>query len=300
MEKELENFIKEKIKKQDKAFKSIYRLVLGTIIDLKIPQEIVLDYIECSRKDKVFSSLDFLEGGNWVSNVNNKNHVKLMKGLFECRPIGLGTPNAASGEGELMLLLSSVQITKPKKNDIQINNCNKNLKNENPRIFADIRGVDLNKIMMKECEDLNLIPNKDKQGKLSVQLFNKSFIDKHWNPQFKNITEGQLNLFIKTFLVSLFPNKKIENDEITNLINCCIVENQLISDKWIDELIIFIYKYCNDKFENLLTINVDGDVKVIPSDYKDFEDKVRLGVIKFDKDYFRMHQDIKVGVYIKF
>jgi len=300
MEKELENFIKEKIKKQDKAFKSIYRLVLGTIIDLKIPQEIVLDYIECSRKDKVFSSLDFLEGGNWVSNVNNKNHVKLMKGLFECRPIGLGTPNAASGEGELMLLLSSVQITKPKKNDIQINNCNKNLKNENPRIFADIRGVDLNKIMMKECEDLNLIPNKDKQGKLSVQLFNKSFIDKHWNPQFKNITEEQLNLFIKTFLVSLFPNKKIENDEITNLINFCIVENQLISDKWIDELIIFIYKYCNDKFENLLTINVDGDVKVIPSDYKDFEDKVRLGVIKFDKDYFRMHQDIKVGVYIKF
>ena len=133
MEKELENFIKEKIKKQDKAFKSIYRLVLGTIIDLKIPQEIVLDYIECSRKDKVFSSLDFLEGGNWVLNVNNKNHVKLMKGLFECRPIGLGTPNAASGEGELMLLLSSVQITKPKKNDIQINNCNKNLKNENPR-----------------------------------------------------------------------------------------------------------------------------------------------------------------------
>ena len=66
MEEELKNFIKEKIKKQPKAINSIYRTILGTIIDLKIPQEIVLDYIECSRKDEVFSSLDFLEGGNYI------------------------------------------------------------------------------------------------------------------------------------------------------------------------------------------------------------------------------------------
>lgn len=128
MEKELEKFIKENIKKEGKAFNSIYRLVLGTIIDLKIPTEIVLDYIECSRKDVVFSSLDFLEGGNWVLNVNNENHIKLMKGLFECCPIGLGTPNAASGEGELMLLLSSPQITKPKKMIFKLTMTKKTLK----------------------------------------------------------------------------------------------------------------------------------------------------------------------------
>jgi hypothetical protein len=300
MEEELNKFIKEKIKKDTKATNSIYRLVLGTIIALEISSKIVLDWIECAKNDKVFSSLDFLKGGNWISNIINKNHIKLMQGLFECRPSGLGTPNAACGEGELMLILSSTKILRPSKNDIKVDEIYYNLKNEYPRIFADINGIKLNEIMLKECDDLNLIPNKDNKNKMSVQIVNKSFIKNHWNPQFKQLKKEQLVSFLSVFISNLFPNKNVSEEEIIQIVENSVEENQIEPDKWTEQLIIFIYKYCSEKFENLLTMNIDGVVRVIPPSHIVFKEKVELGIIKFDKDYFRMHQDKKVGIYIKF
>ena len=71
-------------------------------------------------------------------------------------------------------------------------------------------------------------------------------------------------------------------------------------EKWAEELIIFIFKYGNEKSENLISIKVNGDVKVIPSNSEDFNKMIRTKVIKFDSGYFRMFQTTKVGIYIKF
>ena len=47
-------------------------------------------------------------------------------------------------------------------------------------------------------------------------------------------------------------------------------------------------------------MNVDGVVNKIPTNLSDFTNLVRKNIIAFTFDYFRMNQNNKVGVYVKF
>jgi hypothetical protein len=105
MKTQLIDFIAKKISKDLKAEKSILQCILGIILDLNIPNTLIINWIEDAKNDKIFKTLDFINGGNWQENVINKDYLPFMCELFGCRPVGLGTPNAACGEGELMLIL---------------------------------------------------------------------------------------------------------------------------------------------------------------------------------------------------
>jgi hypothetical protein len=47
-------------------------------------------------------------------------------------------------------------------------------------------------------------------------------------------------------------------------------------------------------------MNVGGLVNKIPTNLNDFTNLVRKNIIVFTLDYFRMNQNNKVGVYVKF
>lgn len=296
----MKEYIGKKIGKNGKALDSVWMSVLGVISSLELTDEFVLEFIEDAKQDKIFKSLNFLNGGNWIDEVQNKKYIKFLQTLFEMCPKGLGTPNAACGEGELMLILSSPKLSKPKQNDIQIDGGEtKNLKNDTPRVFAEIEGKKLNKIMMEKSKQLGLIPISGKSGE-SIHLLNPNYINRNWNPQFSNMEKKQVLEFLTHFLSNLFPEDKIVYKEINEIVSKSLNGNQLIWDTWIEELIIFIFKYGKDKSQNLLSMKVDGDVKVIPSNLSEFNDLVKNKIIKFDSEYFRMFQNNKVGIYIKF
>lgn len=297
MKHKLWTFVSKKIKKDKKALRSIYQSILGIISDLEINEDEILKWIEDAENDIIFNSLDFIRGGNWCDSIKNKKYINFMKELFQCRPIGLGTPNAACGEGELMLILSSTKISKPTKNDIQIDDVKYNLKNDLPRIFATNTGAKINKKLLQVCSDLGFNPNDHKSIK-SVQLVNKNFIENHWNPQFKKYNISKLEKLLYNFLLELFPDKSLNIDEIENIVKNSINNNQLVWDKWIEELMVFLYKNGEEKTENLVLMNVDGEVKIIPNNLDMAIHLIRNKKIKFNTDYFRMSQDKKVGIYI--
>jgi len=290
-------FLSKKIKKDRKALKSIYQSILGIISDLEMNEDEILEWIEDAENDTVFNSLDFIRGGNWCDSIKNKKYINFMKELFQSRPVGLGTPNAACGEGELMLILSSTKILKPTQNDIQIDSVKHNLKNDLPRIFATNTGTKINKKLLQVCSDLGFTPNEYKSIK-SVQLVNKNFIENHWNPQFKKHNISKLEKLLYNFLLELFPDKSINIDEIENIVKNSINNNQIVWDKWIEELMVFLYKNGEEKTENLVLMNVDGEVKIIPNNLDMVIHLIRNKKIKFNTDYFRMSQDKKVGIYI--
>jgi hypothetical protein len=74
----------------------------------------------------------------------------------------------------------------------------------------------------------------------------------------------------------------------------------LVWDKWIKELIIFIYKNGVEKNENLVLMEVNGNVKSLPSDQNIFSEKVMNNQIIFTGDYFRMNQKNKTGLYLNY
>jgi hypothetical protein len=296
----LKKYIQENINKRKKALDSVWMNVLGVISALELTDEFVLEFITDAKEDKIFKSLNFLNGGNWVDEIKNPKYKTFLQTLFETCPKGIGTPNATCGEGELMLILSSPKIKRPTKNDIQIENgVSFNLKNDTPRVFAEIEGKKLNKVMMEEIKKIGLNP-VEKNGKKSVQLVNSNAVKNHWNPQFLNLKKEQVSNLLFTFLINLFPNQKINESEINNIIFNCLDGTQLVWEKWVEELIMFIFKYGNDKSENLISMKVNGDVKVIPPNSEDFNKMIRNKIIKFDSGYFRMFQATKVGIYIKF
>lgn len=296
----LKEYIQEKIEKKDKALYSVWVNVLGVISALDLTDEFMLEFIKDAKEDRIFKNLNFLNGGNWIESVENVKYVKFLQTLFETCPKGLGTPNAACGEGELMLVFSSPKLKKPTKNDIQFDGVKTmNLKDKTPRIFAEIEGKRLNKIMMVEASKLGLKSINGKSGE-SIQLVNPNYINEYWNPQFLNMNKGQVLKFLSYFLLNLFPEDKITEEETNEIVFKCLNGNQLVWETWIEELIIFIFKYGKEKGENLLLMKVDGNVKVIPSNLSEFSELVRNKIIKFDCGYFRMFQNGKVGIYIKF
>jgi hypothetical protein len=299
MKKELYNFIAKKIPKEDKAKKSIFQSILGIVYDLNIDEKIILDWIKDAENDNIFKTLNFINGGNWINEVKNKNYIPFMVELFECRPIGLGTPNAACGEGELMMILSSKKIFRPTKNDIKIDGQTFNLKNDEPRFFAEVTGKELNKKLIEICKKSGFTPNLFK-GKEYVQILNKKFVEEHWNKQFEKTEISKVQELLMTFLFNLFPEKNIKKEDIKNIINNVIINNKLVWDLWVKEVIIFLFKNGNNKNENYVLMNVNGLVNKIPSDLNNFISLINDNKILFSQDYFRMFQDKKVGIYIKF
>jgi len=295
----LTNYISKKISKDEKAEKSILQAILGLASYLSIDDDLILDFIEDAENDNIFSSLDFIDGGNWCDSLVDEKYLPFMKELFQCRPIGLGTPNAACGEGELMLILSSPQITRPTQNDILIGEKKYNLKDTSPRIFSEITGKDLNKKLIKICEEIGFQPNVYNSVN-TVQLVNKNYVENHWNKQFENSTIENVKKLLSVFLISLFPDKKIETEKIDEIINNVLENNLLVWDKWIKELIIFIYKNGVEKNENLVLMEVNGNVKSLPSDQNIFSEKVMNNQIIFTGDYFRMNQKNKTGLYLNY
>lgn len=299
MKIKLKEYIRGKIKKKGKALKSVWINVLGVISYLELTDEFVLEYLKDVEEDNIFKSLNFLNGGNWIDEVKKPKYVKFLQTLFETCPKGLGTPNAACGEGELMLILSSPRITKPTKNDIKIDGkITKNLKDEKPRIYAEIEGVKFNKLMMQVINKIGLKPVIGKKLTESVQLINPNYVKKHWNPQFLNFNKLEIIEFLTCFLSYLFPDENIPKTEINNIVSKSLDGNQLVWDVWIEELIIFIFKYGKDRNENLVSMRVDGNVKVIPSNLSEFDTLVRKKEITFHENYFRLFQKIKVAIYI--
>jgi hypothetical protein len=299
MKIKLKEHIQEKIKKKDKALNSVWINVLGVISYLELTDEFVLEYLEDAKKDNIFKSLDFLNGGNWIDEVKKPKYIKFLQTLFETCPKGIGTPNAACGEGELMLILSSPRITKPTKNDIKIDNkITKNIKDDKPRIYAEIEGVEFNKKLMQVIDKIGLKPVIGKGLSKSVQLINPNYVKKHWNPQFLSLNKIEIIDFLTCFLLYLFPDENISKTEINDIVLKSLDGNQIVWDIWIEELIIFIFKYGKDKSENLVSMRVDGSVKVIPSNLTEFNTLVRKKEITFHENFFRLFQKIKVAIYI--
>ena len=99
---------------------SILDSLIAAIIRSQTPFEDVVFCIDDVKKNQVINLDFFKNGGNVFDHINPK-WLNLSKSLWRQRSVGLGTPNAASGEGELMFIFLSPEIIKPTRGDLLIN-----------------------------------------------------------------------------------------------------------------------------------------------------------------------------------
>ena len=292
--------------KTEKATKEIISTVMGYLIHDDISIELLKNFAEDCKNGKIWSSTEFL-GTEKSATYNifdyliNKDYLPIIKSLNWAKPI-LGSPNAATGDYEIMLLITIPDLIKPTQGDIQHPlYAKKNLKGDNPRLYCEIIGKDLNRIMLESLKKYGLDPVKTK-GVLYVQLLNLNYINNHFNNEFKKTDINNVKDVLATWLVNLFPSKKMTKDdkEIIEIVEYCLIDGKLIWERWWKKNVIFIFKNSENKEESFVVMSDDGRLTHLLEDIDLFKDQLENNKIEMVGNYFRLNQAIKCGVYLKF
>lgn len=237
----------------------------------------------------------------WLDFVTEK-YRKLAEELFQIRPVGLGSPNSACGEGEFMLLCLSPKCRKPSRGDIEVSVGEERmiieLKGENPRVTSNVLGSFFREKTVELCRKFGMNPNISLRGGITgVQLTSGGSIAQHWRQEFEKITLQQRLLFVKRWLIL---TGAFNNEEATNSAKL-ILEDGFVNILTLKKEIIKYFFKCQlvtrGEFKNMAFFQIDS-VKIITNDVTEFFDAVDKGEIRPAGDYFRLNQLTYIAWYL--
>lgn len=244
-------------------------------------------------------NLDFFEnGGDLFQYYVDPKWRRFAKELFRQRSVGLGTPNAASGMGELMFLFLGKGLKKPKQGDLELRGEIIELKSgEDVRVMSEVRGRDFRIKSVDLAKKYKLEPNTAlRNGDLvACELEKKQHYD-HWNNQINKLSRENQVSFISDWLKILDGNDH-KNEAMTILKNGCYNQQELIIHII---KILFSFMVSQNKFNKFVIINGNKKALVIPKNPVQFNKLVDNKSITPNSDYFRINQTNNVGWYITF
>lgn len=280
---------------EKKKEKAILDSLVIAIINVGLNLQEVRDCINDARRNQIIN-LDFFEnGGNLFETYINSKWKEIAKELFSQRSIGLGTPNAASGEGELMFLFLSPKIKKPTKGDLEIGGKIIELKGEKDvRVMGEIRGNDFRIKTLKICHEFNLISNKANKSNIDAVEIEKLQHFEHWKGQLAKLPLQKQKEFINKWLGCL--DNKFHIDSAEKIFN----EGLFVYSIFVEEIIKILYSSMVEdrKFDKLVILGNGANSKILSNDINDFNKKIDIKEIIPVSDYFRINQNYNVGWYI--
>lgn len=277
-------------KTEDKKINSIIDSLMISIIMSKTSLGGLLEFIYDIKNDKVIDVEIFQNGGNIRQYLNPRWYELCMK-LWVQTPKGLGTPNAAVGEGELMFVFISPNITKPKKGDLFINDKIIELKGEGVRIMGDISGKEFRKKTLLISDKYNITPNFSKKNNLPSIEIEKEAHWSYWKRELSKLDNVTKNLFINEYLRCVDSSYEGISEEITNTITIDIIKKEIVKT-------LFSINIKEGCFDKLVILGNGSNIKIIPKDQNIFNQLLDNNSIIIGSDYFRINQNTTIGWYI--
>jgi hypothetical protein len=274
-----------------KKKESILDSIVAAIIRSETPFEDVISCINDVNEDKVIDINFFKNGGN-INDYINPKWINFAKSLWRQRSVGLGTPNAASGEGELMFIFLSPKIKKLTRGDLSINNENIEIKGDDVRVTGKISGKNFRIKTLFVCNKYGLTPNIANKTNLPAVELEKQQHETHWNNELNKLSFNDRVSFVSDYL-------KCINDSDFNVIS--LFKDGNLDFKELKKTIVkLLYKsMINDRlFDKFIILGDGSNVKIIGNDINKFSNDIDNGVIEIKSDYFRINQDINIGWYI--
>jgi len=302
---ELENLLLEHCYNMDilkpnaftKKKEAILDNLIASIVRTNLTIEDVKECIKDVNSNKIINLNFFKKGGNLFKDYINPKWVKFAKALFRQRSVGLGTPNSASGEGELMFLFLSKAIKKPTKGDLKVGNEIVELKGEQVRVQGEVKGKDFRNKTLKICEEFGLTPNQSKVKKIEIRAVEIEKFQhlEYWKKELTKLSLPRQKEFINKWLGCL--DNKNHEDSISKIFK----ENSFNQKSFIKEIVKILYAVMvnNGNFDTFIILGNGDNAKLFSKDKEDFNKKVDKGEIEITKwDYFRINQNYNVGWYI--
>jgi hypothetical protein len=269
---------------------SILDSLVASIIRSGTHFEEVIECMKEARSGEVLDITFFNKGGNLFSYIKPK-WLNFAKALFRQRSVGLGTPNAASGEGELMFIFLSPQITKPTRGDLNIVGETIELKGEGVRVSGRISGKNFRNQTLKLLEKWNLQPNTASRTSLKACEVEKPTHREHWNSQLGKLDETSQRMFILEYLKCIDESCSQVDELFSPHLNLDALPKKIVK--------ILYRQMVNDNLFDKFIILGDGqNAKILDNDIEKFESQVDSGEILVLSDYFRINQDAPLGWYI--
>jgi hypothetical protein len=247
-----------------------------------------------SLKDNILDFEFFKKGGN-IQNFIPNYVQEFANQLWKQRPVGLGTPNAAVGEGELMFLILSPSIKKNKKYDLVITKEGYQgiyeLKGKEVRVTSSITGNEFRIKTLEVAKKFNLTPNLSfRTNKLAVELEKKTH-SSHWEAELKKLSIENQKKFVLSILKII--DKSIESVEK-------IFKPNFDLNEYIKTIVVCLFKNMikQQKFDFFVMLGDGKNVKIISSDPCELKDQILSGKISLNSDYFRINQNYNLGWYI--
>lgn len=302
---EISDFINTITGKKEKALKDIVFHVAGCLVMSDISAD---EYIQSYLKNEIFDASVLLQDGAKLTDGFSSKFEEFGIELFSHRSIGIGTPNAACGEGELMAIVCSpnVKILKKKnQGDILVHGKKVELKGKDIRVFSKISGKKFHELSLMIAKKHNVIPNK---STIKVAQFvngsiepwiegkkdkNQKSIGDFWREQFKQIgTPAAVDFLFELMNAtgSAFNKKDIE---------LCFTDNVYFSNLILQRLIIKAFFNNTPRVWDSLTIIKNNIVRTITSD-AEFEKHINEGRIIPKGSFIRLNQDLPIGWYFDF
>jgi hypothetical protein len=248
-------------------------------------------FISDIEKDNVFDISFFDNGGN-IDDYISPKWIDLVKTLWRIRSVGLGTPNSASGEGELMFIFISPKINKAFRGDLQINGENIEIKGEEVRVHGKVTGTEFLRRTQKLAMQYGIEPNIAHKVNVPAVELEKVRHQEHWQEELMKITLEDRKSFIKDYLRAL--------DDDIHSVDHLFDMAYLDFDKLRKEIVKILYSFMvqDRSFDKMVILGDGTNAVVMSSDCDKFNKKVDSGEIPLLADYFRINQDAKVGWYI--
>lgn len=293
-EKVLEHCYDMSILKRDapqKKIDSILDSLLGAIVRSETSFDDVILCLNDVKEGNVINLDLFKYGGN-IDDYINPKWLKFAKYLWRQRSVGLGTPNAASGEAELMFIFLSPDIYKPKRGDVMVKNELWELKAEDVRVNGKITGKQFRNLTLPICKKYNLNPNVACRTSLLAVELEKYQHEAHWVAELNKLDIKNRILFVNEYL------KCIDNTDVDST---SLFDNGILNFSKLRKLIVkILYKsMVNDRsFDHLIILGDGRNVKIFDSNTDKFNEGVDNGSIIVKSDYFRINQDANIGWYI--
>jgi hypothetical protein len=270
---------------------SILDSLIAAIVRSGTSFEDVVLCVDDVKKDKVIN-LDFFKDGGYIDNYINEKWLKFAKALWRQRSVGLGTPNAASGEGELMFIFLSPKITKPTRGDLSINGEEIEIKGEDVRVNGKISGRNFRTQTLDICKRYGLKPNIANRTNLPSVEIEKQQHQRHWSDELNELSTDDRISFISDYFKCIDGN----DFDAAFLFRDGILDFQELKKS----IVKVLYKsMVNDRsFDKFIILGDGTNCKILDSDLTKFNKSVDNGIIEVKSDYFRINQDVNIGWYI--
>jgi hypothetical protein len=280
----------------DKKKKAIIDSLTIGVINAELSLSDLERCINDVEPDVVLDLNFFNDGGNLFDTyIQVAEWRHFAKELFSQICSGLGTPNAASGNGELMFLFMSKHVKKPTQGDVLVNDEKIELKGDQTRVMGRIGGIEFNaKALILSQSYGVLVPNKATRSNIDAVELEKREHEQHWNVEL-----GKLDLSIQKEFVNKWLGI-IDGNNHTASVNKIFEQGMFDRIELVKEIIKILFADMVDhqNFDKFIIQGDGSNAKVCLKDKDEFDAKIDSGAIIPDKDYFRVNQSYNVGWYI--